>query len=84
MDFKLKIKCEDCGCTFELRSTQFKLRDTLECPNCGNMLPDDVFQNLKTGIIALNNVPDHTEIPVDANPFDAKTHQFFLAVDSAL
>ena len=81
LDFKIKISCEDCRCSFELRPFDFKLRDSLECPNCGQQFPSDEFIQLKTGITALGSVPERTPEPQGANPFDDKTHRFKLSVE---
>lgn len=53
MDFKIAITCNVCKCGFELRPEHFKLRDRLECPNCGQELPAEFYSNLKTGVVAL-------------------------------
>lgn len=82
MDFKIKVKCEDCRCTFELRPVDFKKRDRLECPNCGLQFPDDIFQSLKTGIEALGDVPERATLGPDSSPIGEKPHCFLLSVES--
>lgn len=79
MDFKIKIKCKKCLCSFELRPVDFKQREFEECPNCGQRLPDDVYQNLKTGVITLGSVPE--TIPEDSD-FFSTNKQFELTVQS--
>ena len=58
MDFKISIKCMTCRCSFELRPGVFKIRDTLECPNCGQAFPQEFYEKIKTGVIALGEVPE--------------------------
>ena len=58
MDFKISVKCGKCSCKFELRPQDFKERDAIECPNCGQAFPDDVYSDLKAGIKYLGRVPD--------------------------
>lgn len=60
MDFKIAITCNVCKCGFELRPEHFKLRDRLECPNCGQELPAEFYSNLKTGVLALGGIPEFT------------------------
>lgn len=82
MDFKVKILCDDCKCSFELRPHDFKQRENIECPNCGNKLPDDVFSNLKIGITALGAVPEKTPLLDGMFRLGEDTHQFCLSVES--
>lgn len=80
MDFKIDIWCNKCKCHFEFRPDNFKSRTTVECPNCGQLFPEDVYANLKTGIIALGSVPEAT---YDENPFaSSKDEGFKLKVKS--
>lgn len=58
MDFKVKVLCEKCECSFELRPDYFKNRPSMECPNCGQAFPADIYEYLKTGVTALRNVPE--------------------------
>lgn len=58
MDFKVKVSCEKCECSFELRPDSFKSRPSMECPNCGQAFPADVYEDLKAGVTALGNVPE--------------------------
>lgn len=60
MDFKIAITCNVCKCGFELRPEHFKLRDSLECPNCGQVFPAEFYENLKTGVVALGEIPEST------------------------
>lgn len=61
MDFKIVIECAKCECSFELRPQEFKARDSLECPNCGQAIPDAVYKDLKTGILTLGKIPEWVE-----------------------
>lgn len=76
MDFKIEIKCGKCNCRFELRHQNFKQRDSMECPNCGQPFPQDHYQNLKIGVVSLGNIPEL--LPENADPF--LDWQFKLAV----
>jgi hypothetical protein len=40
----------------------------MECPNCGQVLPADIYAKLKSGIVLLGEVPK-TITENDANPF---------------
>ena len=62
MDFKVSITCKDCGCTFELRGTHISAADSLNCPNCFHKFPQDVFENLKIGIVHLSHVPNKVSL----------------------
>ncbi len=73
MDFKIKIKCEKCKCSFELRPSEFVDRDDLSCPNCFQKLDQEVFSHLKAGLIELSQVPDI--IPEDYSMFSVDTEQ---------
>ena len=57
MKFKVVITCKQCDCCFELSPGSFKLRDSYECPNCGQPLPADIYESIKTGIVSLGKVP---------------------------
>ena len=61
MDFKISVYCQRCECSFELRPKEFKECADMECPNCGQAFPSDVYAKLKTGVIALGNVPEFLE-----------------------
>ena len=61
MDFKVVIECAKCECSLELRPKEFKNRDSLECPNCGQAIPDAVYEDLKSGILTLGKVPEWVE-----------------------
>ena len=68
MDFKIELTCHKCRCSCELRPTDFSERESMECPNCGQALPADIYAKLKSGIVLLGEVPEKiTEN--DANPF---------------
>lgn len=57
MTFKVKIDCRKCGCSFELTPKFFLLREFAECPNCGQVFPQNDYDNLKAGIQRLGSVP---------------------------
>lgn len=57
MDFKIRIECCVCHCSFDLRPGSYQTRDKIACPNCGNQLPAEVVRQLNIGIEALANVP---------------------------
>lgn len=57
MDFFVSIKCKKCLCAFELRPENFKQRDSMECPNCGQPFPADAYEKLKIGITTLGEIP---------------------------
>lgn len=65
MEFKVQIKCESCKCCFEIRPAKFNAEAAISCPNCGESIPDDIANDLKTGIVALGKVPD--SFPDDAS-----------------
>ncbi len=66
MDFKIEISCKKCDCSCELRPTDFKERVSMECPNCGQAFPAEVYKHLKTGVIELGQVSEH----ICTNPED--------------
>ena len=68
MDFKIELTCHKCKCSCELRPTDFSERESMECPNCGQVLPADIYAKLKSGIVLLGEVPK-TITENDANPF---------------
>lgn len=68
MDFKIELACHKCKCSCELRPTDFSERESMECPNCGQVLPADIYAKLKSGIVLLGEVPK-TITENDANPF---------------
>lgn len=79
MDFKVEISCEKCECSFELRPVDFKQRCSMECPNCGQAFPADIYEELKTGVIALGNVPEYIGEDSDfnsANLFKVRVKSF--------
>ena len=78
MDFKVGIKCMKCRCSFELRPESFKIRDSLECPNCGQMFPKDVYEKLKAGVTALGEVPE--QLPEDSDCLSLPAEGFSLQV----
>lgn len=57
MTFKVKIDCRKCDCSFELTPKFFLLREFAECPNCGQVFPQNDYDNLKAGIQRLGSVP---------------------------
>lgn len=66
MNLKISIRCEKCGCAFELRAKEFSSKEKLTCPNCGQDFDPVVFSHLKTGMVELSKVP--YVIPPDADP----------------
>lgn len=58
MDFKVTIKCNRCSCSFELQGSHIKECQKLECPNCRQQVPKEIFEKLKAGIVNLEEVPD--------------------------
>ena len=58
MNFFISILCKKCLCQFQLCPDNFKERDSMECPNCGQPFPDDAFKKLKTGITMLGEIPE--------------------------
>lgn len=58
MDFKIELLCEKCSCATELRPKHFKPRSSMECPNCGQAFPDDVYESLKNAVHALGCISD--------------------------
>lgn len=76
MDFKLTIKCQDCRCSFELRPYKFKARDSMRCPNCDSQIPDDVFQNIKTGIESMGEIPVAEPLDMYKPPFTVSIEKF--------
>lgn len=58
MDFKVKITCLACGCSFELRpSDKMNLPDVISCPNCGQEVPKSIADHLKSGLSELALIP---------------------------
>ena len=57
MDFKIELLCSKCKCSCELRPEELKARTSMECPNCGQALPADVYNDLKAGVEALAGRP---------------------------
>ena len=82
MDFKIQIKCMKCRCSHELRPGDFKIRDYFECPNCGQVFPSDVYDKLKTGVVALGEVPawipekDDTSFQIEPKEFSLKVIEY--------
>ena len=68
MDFKIELLCSKCKCFCELRPEEFKARASMECPNCGQALPADVYNDLKAGVEALGRVPERISENA-TNPF---------------
>lgn len=68
MDFKVKIECCNCKCVFELRPHDFKVRESLECPNCGQAFPANHYEDLKSGVSTLGRIPEHISED-DNNPY---------------
>ena len=58
MDFKIKIECCHCHCSFGLRPGSYQTRDEIACPNCGNQLPAEVVKQINIGLEALAKVPE--------------------------
>lgn len=58
MDFKIRIECCVCHCSFDLRPGSYQTRNEIACPNCGNQLPADVVKQINIGIEALAKVPE--------------------------
>ena len=59
MKFKINVKCCKCDCSFQLSPNSFLLRDSLTCPNCGQLFPQAEYESLKQGISALGSLPNH-------------------------
>ena len=80
MDFKIEILCEKCKCSCELRPEAFKERTSMECPNCGQIVPAEVYSHLKTGMIELGKVPQYVledaECPFSENLFMVRVRSF--------
>ena len=68
MDFKIELLCSKCKCSCELRPEEFKARTSMECPNCGQALPADVYNDLKAGVEALGRAPERISENA-TNPF---------------
>ena len=68
MDFKIELLGSKCKCSCELRPEEFKARTSMECPNCGQALPADVYNDLKAGVEALGRVPERISENA-TNPF---------------
>ncbi|NLT94834.1 MAG: hypothetical protein GXW85_04760 [Clostridia bacterium] len=60
MEFKVCIKCNICHCSFELLGSYIKEHQKLECPNCKQPFPQDLFEKLKVGMTNLYEVPEET------------------------
>lgn len=69
MDFKIKITCHKCKCSFEIRSATFAVRDVISCPNCRKPLPAQISERLITAISALSEIPE--TYPENSNIFDS-------------
>ena len=59
MDIKIELTCHKCKCSCELRPTDFSERESMECPNCGQVLPADIYAKLKSGIVLLGEIPEN-------------------------
>lgn len=42
------FKCMRCSAVFKVQLKYMIAKDSLVCPNCGDKLPDNVFEKLKT------------------------------------
>ena len=58
VDFKIDIFCNKCKCSYELRPTEFKDRAAMECPNCGQAFPAEVYKHLKIGVTELGMISE--------------------------
>lgn len=80
MDFKICLNCARCECSFELRPQDFKARSSMECPNCGQAFPPDVYKDLKSGVAALGKVPEYvnenSENPFSENLFTVQVKSY--------
>ena len=76
MKFWVRIDCGKCKGQFELGPKDFKPRDSCGCPNCGTLLPDDVYQHIKAGILEFSAVPEM--FPESSNPFFGET--FYVSI----
>ena len=68
MDFKIELLCSKCKCSCELRPEEFKARTSMECPNCGQAHPAEVYNDLIAGVEALGRVPERISENA-TNPF---------------
>lgn len=78
MDFKVCIKCNCCRCSFELLGPYIKEHQKLECPNCKQSFPQELFEKLKVGMINLYDAP--AEVFVETDPFSQQDSGFKLSV----
>jgi hypothetical protein len=66
MDFKLKISCNKCHCSFELRPDYFE-RSEISCPNCSSKVSDEYATHIINGIREFSIVPSSYSDDESAN-----------------
>ena len=60
MDFKVKIKCFKCLCSFEIRSHKIDVKHIC-CPNCGSAVDDTTAEHLCNGLSELAQVKNYDD-----------------------
>lgn len=54
------FKCGTCSESFNVYSENLIKKENLICPNCGNRLPDVLFEKLRTAAKLLNEVDENS------------------------
>lgn len=54
MGVQFSIQCRRCQCTGELSTNYYQHRERYECPNCGEPMPQETFEELQKGIEGLS------------------------------
>lgn len=55
---KVKFKCYTCGEDFNISDKYLAKKDSIVCPNCSSVLPEEVFKGLKEGVQLITSSRD--------------------------
>lgn len=61
MDFKVKVKCENCRCKFEIRPGFLPSGKQISCPCCYTPLPSHVSDKIASGLKSFADVPENVD-----------------------
>lgn len=61
MDFKVKFKCDNCRCKFEIRPGFLPAGKQINCPCCCTPLPSYVSDKIASGLRSFADVPENVD-----------------------
>lgn len=61
MDFKVKFKCDNCRCKFEIRPGFLPAGKQISCPCCCTPLPSYVSDKIASGLKNFADVPENVD-----------------------